>query len=252
MTPGKLDGKVAFVTGAASGMGREVARRFADEGASVFGTDRNAAGVAETAEMIAADGGRADHLELDVTDAAAVTDAVGRCAASFGRLDILFTAAGITGEFAETVHCSDDNWALTIAINLTGTFNCARAALSEMLRGDGGAIVTVASAGGGVRPFPRLPAYCASKAGVVGFTKAMALEYAPHGIRVNCIAPGATDTPMMQGSDRDPLVRARVHSNPIGRWATTAEIAATAMYLVDPAASGVTGIVVPVDGGSTA
>jgi NAD(P)-dependent dehydrogenase (short-subunit alcohol dehydrogenase family) len=250
--PGRLQDKVAFITGAGSGMGREVAVTFAREGASVWATDVDEASAAETARLIVEAGGQARSARVDVGEGPEIRSAIDACAAEHGKLDILYNNAGITGEYAETAECSEENWAKTIAINLTATFLGMKYAIPHMLEGGGGSIVNVSSSGGGLSGFPRLPAYCAAKLGVVGLTQAAAIEYARRNVRVNCIAPGVVATPMMNGAYEDPKVKAIVDGFPLGRFGTVQEIAATAVFLASDEAASVIGVTIPVDGGQYA
>ena len=193
-----LDGKVALVTGAASGIGRATAERYAQAGASVVAADLALEGVEALASEL---GDRVTAVACDVSDAGSADAAVAVAVERFGRLDVLCNIAGVL-RFEHTHEVSDEEWALVIGVNLTGTFNTTRAALRVMLDQGAGSIVNTASSAA-FRASPWASAYGASKAGVIGFTKAIAVEYGRQGIRSNCVAPAGVRTPMI-GSFRLP------------------------------------------------
>jgi NAD(P)-dependent dehydrogenase (short-subunit alcohol dehydrogenase family) len=251
---GQLAGKVAIVTGAASGIGRAAALLFAAEGARVALVDRDASALAATLAEIghgpAANAG-VQALDLDVTDARAVAIAAGRIVAEWGRIDVLLTAAGISGSGAAAADTAEEDWDRILAVNAKGTFLWIKAVLPHMTRG--GSIVTVASqlarAGGRANA-----AYVASKGAVISLTRSVALDYAAQGIRANVLLPGATDTPMLQRSfsrraDPDAAREASRRRHPLGRFATAEEVARAALYLASDAAAFVTGAELPVEGG---
>lgn len=187
-----LDGKVALITGGASGIGRATAQRYVEAGASVMVADLDRATVETTAADI---GGKAAGVACNVADSAAADAAVAATVERFGRLDVLCNIAGIL-RFENTHEVSDELWAQIIGVNLTGTFNMSRAALRVMLpRGAGSILNTTSSAA--FRASAWASAYGASKAGVIGFTKALAVEYGRQGIRCNCVAPAGVKTPMI-------------------------------------------------------
>ena len=250
---GQFAGQVALVTGAASGIGRAAALAFAAAGARVVIADVDRAGGEETARLAADDGGEAMVVDCDVSRAADAEGAVRAAVATWGRLDCAFNNAGIEGVFARTADYSEADWARALAVNLTGIWLCMKYEIRQMLDQGGGAIVNTASTAG-LTGAPRMPAYAATKHGVIGLTKSAALEYAQRGIRVNAICPGYTQTPMIDRwtAERPWLREALQRSEPVGRAAQPAEMAAAALWLCSPAASYVTGVALPVDGGFTA
>jgi NAD(P)-dependent dehydrogenase (short-subunit alcohol dehydrogenase family) len=253
---GTLDGKVAIITGAASGMGRATALLFAREGAKVVAADVDVAGGRQTVAHIEDGGGTACFVPTDVARAADVERLVQTAVATYGRLDILFNNAGIEGEVGvPTADCSEENWDRIMAVNLKGVFLGMKYAIPELIRGGGGVIISTASLAGLVG-VPGMPAYTAAKGGVVQLTKAAALEYAAQNIRVNCICPGAVTTAMTariaeQRRERD-MERPVRPANPMGRAADPEEIARVALFLASDASSYMTGVALPVDGGSYA
>jgi 2-hydroxycyclohexanecarboxyl-CoA dehydrogenase len=191
--------RVALVTGGASGIGRSICARLARDGAAVAALDINVAGAEETAVTIAAAGGRAIAVGTDVADGAAVRAAAERVRAAFGPVHIMVNVAGI-GAFVPLLDMTDVEWQRMIAVHLTGTFNCTRAVLPDMLAARWGRIVNTASVAGLSGGGPGLSHYAAAKGGIIAFTKALAHEFGPSGITANCIAPGLIDTPMITAS----------------------------------------------------
>jgi NAD(P)-dependent dehydrogenase (short-subunit alcohol dehydrogenase family) len=239
------------ISGAASGIGRATALRLAAAGAQIAGIDRDRDGLAEAAAQIAAAGGRMLALEADVTDLPAIERAVTDAIAALGGLDGAANVAGIGDFTGDVTEIEPEVWARVLAINLNGTFHVSRAVIPH-LRERGGAIVNVSSQFGLVGCLSS-PAYCASKAAVIGLTKAMAIDHADDGIRVNCVCPGPTDTPMLQGTRGLERERVRTeHRNLSGRLMRPEEIAATIAFLLSDDAASTTGSVVVVDGGWTA
>jgi len=248
---GALDGKAALVTGGGSGLGRASAVALARAGATVTVVDVNEDGGKETAALVYEEaGGDAEFVRADVTrpdDVAAMVDqAVGR----WGHLDCAVNNAGMTGASASTADYELDDWNRAIALNLTGVFLCLKYELPAMLE-RGGSIVNMAS-GAGLVGFPGLPAYVASKHGVVGLTKAAALEYAQQGVRINAICPGSTRTPMLEGfmGGDEQVERMMTRAVPLGRLGMPSEIAEAVVWLCSDAASFVVGHALAVDGGS--
>ena len=245
-----LDGKAALVTGGGSGLGRASAIAVARAGATVTVADVDAEGGTETAALVAEAGGDADFIRADVTDPDDVTAMVDAAVHRWGHLDCAVNNAGTTGASAPTADYTLEDWNRTIALNLTGVFLCLRAEIPTMLE-EGGAIVNMAS-GAGLVGFAGLPAYVASKHGVVGLTRAAALEYAARGIRINAICPGSTRTPMLEGfmGGDENVERMMTRAVPLGRLGRPEEIADAVVWLCSDAASFVVGHALAVDGGS--
>jgi len=246
-----LDGKVALVTGGGSGLGRASAIAFANEGASVVVADIDEAGGAATVEAVEAAGTEAVFLRTDVTQESQVEALVAGAVARFGRLDCALNNAGTTGPGAFTADYSVEDWNRTITLNLTSVFLCLRQEIPVMLAGGGGTIVNMAS-GAGLMGFAGLPAYVASKHGVVGLTRAAALEYGAQGVRINAVCPGSTRTPMLEGfMGGDPKIeKMMTRSVPLGRLGRPEEIADAVVWLCSDASSFVVGHALAVDGGS--
>ncbi|GAB4287047.1 MAG: SDR family oxidoreductase [Coriobacteriia bacterium] len=244
-----LTGKVALVTGAASGIGRESALAFARAGAKVVVADVMVEGGEETVAMIRDGGGDAIFVECDVSKEDDVKRLVTRTIEAYGRLDCAHNNAGIEGTPAPIVECTEENWDRTLGINLKGIWWCAKYEIPEMLKVGGGAIVNTASIAGLVA-FPALPAYTASKHGVVGLTKSIALDYATQNIRCNAVCPGVIHTPMVDRlTNEDPEALKGLQAlEPIGRLGKPSEIADAVVYLCSDEASFITGAALPVDG----
>ena len=245
-----FEGKVALVTGAGSGIGRQSALAFAREGARVVVADVAPIGGDETVRLIEAEGGEATFVQADVSKPADVEALVRKTVATYGELDFAHNNAGIEGAQASTVDCTEDCWDRTIDVNLKGVWLCMKYEIPEMLKNHGGAIVNTSSVAGLVG-FANVPAYTASKHGVAGLTKVAALEYAKQGIRVNAVCPGVIRTPMIERfTAGKPEVEAQLTAGePIGRLGTPDEIANAVIWLCSDDASFVTGAAIPVDGG---
>ena len=249
---GSFVGKVAFVTGAGSGMGRTTALAFAREGASVGLADVSDQGTQETARMIEELGRRSLAVRCDVTRSEDVQAALNQAVGAFGRLDVAFNNAGAEQEPGVTADVTEEEWDRILAINLRSVFLCMKYEIPLMLEHGGGAIVNNSS-GAGVKAFGRGAAYAAAKHGVVGLTKDAALDYASSNIRINAVCPGIVDTEMMQrftGGTTEGRDRV-IAQEPIGRMGTPDEIAAAVLWLCSNAASFVIGHALVVDGGQT-
>ena len=245
--------KAALVTGGASGIGRAAALSFAHGGARVVVADVDEAGGKETAHLITGEGAAAVFVKADVRRASDVEAMVAVAVQTFGRLDIAFNNAGVLGSGAAMIDFTEDDWDDVMGINLKGVWLCMKHEIPAMIQAGGGAIVNTSSIAGLVGS-QHSPAYAASKHGVVGLTKTAALQYAPHGIRVNCVCPAAVYSPMLATLvTRNPQVGERLlASQPNGRFASPEEVAAVVTWLCSDAASFVTGAALPVDGGYTA
>jgi NAD(P)-dependent dehydrogenase (short-subunit alcohol dehydrogenase family) len=242
--------QVALVTGASSGIGRATAMAFADLGASVVVSDVNDEAGEQLASEIRRKGRNAMFVHADVSKPHDVADLFERTFGEFGHLDIAFNNAGVEGTMASTIECTEENWDQVIGINLKGIWLCMKHELRHMSARGSGAIVNCSSIAGLVG-FPQLPAYVASKHGVVGLTRTAALEFAKSGVRVNAVCPGCIRTPML---DRIMAVSPNmqqqlVAGEPVGRLGTPEEIAAAVVWLSSDPASFITGQALAVDGG---
>jgi NAD(P)-dependent dehydrogenase (short-subunit alcohol dehydrogenase family) len=245
-----LDGKVALVTGAGAGIGQAAAFAMAREGATVVIADRDPAGGATTLEMLKARGGHGLAVTIDTSVASQVEALIQRTVDAYGRLDCAVNNAGIQGQIASTTDCTEENWDRIVSVNLKGVWLCLKYEIGQMLRQGGGAIVNVASNFGLVGS-RGMPAYAASKHGVIGLTKTAALEYARHDVRVNAVCPGPTRTPLLETVLREQpeIVAAIEAAQPIARIGRAQEIAEAILWLCSDGASFVTGAALSVDGG---
>jgi NAD(P)-dependent dehydrogenase (short-subunit alcohol dehydrogenase family) len=244
-------GKVALVTGAASGMGRATAAAFAAAGASVVTADIADEGGKETVEAIRSTGGEATFVRTDVSRAADVEAAVNVAVTAYGGLDCAVNAAAIETETTLLADCEESTFDRLVAVNLKSVFLCLKYEIRAMLQRGGGAIVNIASTNS-FRPLPKQSVYTATKHGVVGLTKTAAIEYAGAGIRVNAVAPGAIETPMLRsaiaarGSDEAEVIN---RLSLLGRFGEPREIADAVLWLCSERASYTVGHVLAVDGG---
>lgn len=242
---------VAFVTGAGSGIGRATAKMFAERGYATVIADMNEAGGKETEAAIRAAGGEGFFVKCNVADEDSAAAAVAAAVSAYGRLDAAFNGAGINGEVGKmTGECSTANWNAVLGVNLTGVWNCMRPQIDQMLKNGGGAIVNCASTAG-IRGAAFCGAYSASKHGVVGLTKAAALEYASLGIRINAVCPGMIETPMTRTPGMSEVIDMLVAQSPLKRIGDPSEIAGAVLWLCSPDATYVHGQAIAVDGAIT-
>jgi len=251
----KLNGKVAIVTGAASGIGRASAIAFAREGARVLVADRSQSGAEETARCISADGFETEAIEVDVSSEADVQRMVNKAVARWGRIDVLFNNAGVL--LVKSVEqMTEAEWDHVLAVNVKGAFFAVKHVVPHMRRTGGGSILntgSIASLAGQVGT----PAYSASKGAIALLTKSLALDLGRDRIRVNCICPGITDTPMLRehlghGAEGEARIKARLSRVPLGEILRPEDVARAALYLVSDDSAGITGVLHVVDAGLTA
>lgn len=252
---GRLQDLVAVITGAGSGIGRAAAIEFGREGACLVAADVREDGVRETVEQVRAAGGQAEPVTVDVTRSEQVERMVQTAIDRFGRLDILFNNAGLPQAFTPLEASSDELFERIFAVNVKGVFYGCRAAIPHLKSAGGGVILNTASTAG-IRPRPGLAIYNASKAAVITLTKTLALELAPHRIRVVALCPVATDTPMLprfigveQGADEEEGRRRFIASIPWGRLNRPEDLARAAVFLASADAEMVTGTAFEIDGG---
>jgi NAD(P)-dependent dehydrogenase (short-subunit alcohol dehydrogenase family) len=245
-----FENKVAMVTGGGSGIGAAMARRFAEEGATVVVADLDEKAAGKVASAIEKDGGTAVAVRQDVGDPESVEKSVDFAVQKFGRLDVAVNNAGITGDLSPTADYSLEGWDKVIAVNLSGVFYGMKYQIPAMLRLGGGSIVNIASILGSVGARDSA-GYNAAKHGVVGLTKTAALEYSSEGVRVNAIGPGYIETPLLNALDSE-VHDGLVDLHPIGRLGKPEEVAELALFLASDRASFVNGSYHLVDGGYTA
>ena len=248
---GILDGKVALITGAGSGIGQATSRIFAREGAKLVLADVVEEGGNRTLKIVQDLGAQAIFVKCDVAQWSDVEAAVAKAVQTYGRLDCAFNNAGIEGRGGNTHECTEENWNRVIAIDLTGVWLCMKAEITQLLKQGGGGAIVNTSSGAGLAGVRGMPAYVASKHGVAGLTRAAAIEYGRNGIRINAVCPGPIRTPMMGR-----LLRGRAdaeerfaRSEPLKRLGEPEEIGEAVAWLCSDRASYVTGLPMPVDGG---
>lgn len=253
----RLEGRVATVIGGGSGMGRAISHRLAAEGAHVYVADLSGAASETVAGEVAADGGSARAVQLDATDPAALADLYRRVDAEHGRLHIMHNQVGMPG--AAGLEISAEEWDRNIDVNMKSPFYSATLAWDLLKKGEGKASVTMTASTSALVGSPFSPIYSLTKSALVGLTRALALVGGPDGIRVNCVAPGTVQTPMLAqffgrepGADVGELVAQFVSGIPLGRASQPTEIASVIAFLASDDASFVTGVTLPVDGGLTA
>ncbi len=245
-----FSGKVALVTGGSFGIGSATAVAFACQGAKVVIVDWIEDTEQATVSKIIALGGECLFIKCDVSNSSDVERMMSKIISKYGRIDFAFNNAGIEGATANTAECAEENWDKTIGINLKGVWLCMKNEIPFMLKQGAGVIINTASVAGLIG-LPGLPAYVASKHGLVGLTKAAALEYAKQGIRINAVCPGVIKTPMVDrvtGKDKE-VEKQYISMEPVGRMGKPEEVAEAVTWLCSDKASFVTGVALPVDGG---
>ena len=249
---GMVSDKIALITGAAAGIGRATALKFAEEGAKVVASDVNVAGGEETVDMIKKAGGEAIFVKTDISQWKDVANLVAKTVETYGRLDCACNIAGILGKSAPLVEQTEADYDRVVAVNQRGTFLCLKAEIEQMLKNGGGAIASVASIAGLIGSSGISP-YVASKHAVVGLTQTAALECGKLGIRVNAVCPGAIDTGMVQDFFSEEFTEEMMAGmHPIGRIGQPHEVAELMVWLCSDRSSFVTGSIIPVDGGFVA
>jgi NAD(P)-dependent dehydrogenase (short-subunit alcohol dehydrogenase family) len=249
----RLAEKVAMITGAGSGIGEATAHLFAREGAAVMIADINVEAAQKVCEAIQAEGGHAAWVQTDVTSEESAAAMIQTTLARFGRVDILFNNAGNEG-FGSVVNTDLAVWERIFAVHVRGTFLCSKYVIPAMIEGGKGGVVINVSSVAGLIGIPNMAAYCAAKGAIVNLTRAMAVDFAAHHIRVNCIAPGTTMTPLGQrliANDTPERLAQRLSRYPLGRFGQPEEIARSVLFLASDDSSYATGMCLTIDGGLT-
>jgi len=249
---GRLQNKVAIVTGASGGIGRATAKLFAAEGAKVVAGARREAELADLVAEIEVEGGKAAALAGDVRSEEYAKSLVALAVERFGKLDIAFNNAGTLGESGPSTGVSEDGWNDAIAVNLTGSFLGAKHQIAEMLKHGGGSVIFTSTFVGYSFAFPGVAAYAASKSGLIGLTQALAAEFGPRNVRVNAILPGAVDTAMYREMNDTPESQAFITSlHALNRVAAPEELARSVLYLASDDSAFITGTASLIDGGAS-
>lgn len=248
---GRLDNKVAIITGAGSGMGKATAVLFANEGAKVVAADIAVEAGRETVKIVKQGGGEAIFVKTDVSKAQDVKQMVKAAVDTYGKLDILVNCAGIAREEVSTVDCPEEIFNEVIATNLNGVWLGMKYGIPEMLKAGGGSIVNFASIAA-LEAYVGIPAYSASKGAVISLSRAAAIEYGPKNVRVNCVAPGHIATPMLLGAWSPEVLKRFTDIAPQGRLGEPEEVARVVLFLASDESSHITGQTVVIDGGVTA
>lgn len=248
---GRIENKVALITGGSSGIGRAAARLFAKEGAKVVIADINVEGGERTLRLVQDDGGEAQFVRTDISSRSDISNLIDQIVATFGQLDCAYNNAGVMGEMSTVVDLSEETWAQIMDTNLRGTWLCMKYQISQMLKQGFGTIVNTTASVGMRGAGPHRSAYATSKAGIVSLSKSAALEYAEYGLRINVICPSHTRTPMLERlfEMRPDLEADFIAQAPMGRIAVPEEVAEGALWLCSDASSFVTGHVLAIDGG---
>lgn len=256
---GQLSGRVGVLTGTATGIGRAGALRFAREGAAIVALDSNAEEGQRTVDLVTEQGGRAEFLHGDVSSEIDVVSAISRAAESFGPVNLLWGNAGM-GVYKSATETSKEEWERIWNVNVTGNFLLAKHGIPHLVASGGGTVVFTASVNAFVGD-REWAAYCATKGAIVGFARALAVDHAAEGVRVNCVCPASTDTPLQEqwlrrrltaDTTYEQAVRADQAAHLLDRYATPEEVAAAALFLSSDESSFSTGSVLMVDGGLTA
>ncbi|HEY6407515.1 MAG TPA: SDR family oxidoreductase [Ktedonobacteraceae bacterium] len=249
----RLKDKVTIITGGGSGFGEVTGRLFAQEGAAVMLADINGSAAATVAESINAVGGRAMWAQTDVTSGVSVEAMVRATLNNFGRVDILFNNAGIEG-FGTVIETDETTWDRIFAVHVRGAYLCSKYAVQSMIDGERGGVVINVSSVAGLIGLQHMSAYCAAKGAIISLTRAMAADFAPQGIRVNCIAPGTAMTPLgkrLIENDTTERLAQRLSRYPMNRFAEPIEIARSVLFLASDDSAYTTGTCLVMDGGLT-
>lgn len=245
-----LSGRAAIVTGSGAGIGRAIAVQLADSGACVTLADVNEDSNQETRELIEDAGGEATAINCDVSNATEVEAAVQTATKQYSGVDILVNNAAISHNFQEVGEIDEELWNRIQSVNLKGSFLCTKYALPELTASESGSIINIGSTSA-LRPRLGLGAYVASKSGLIGLTKSLALDYADVGVRVNMVCPVATDTPLFRDKRSDEQIEAVRGTIPLGRLNQPEDVADAVTFLASNQAQMITGVILPVDGGRT-